>query len=82
VTVTNNSGLDSSGLSSLVNSFQQTGSQQLSALSDLFKSQQSQIGSLAESQQTEGDAPRNRQVVIVVVAVLALVALFIWKGRK
>lgn len=77
--ITNGVGED--GLSSLVNQLTAATGSQVDALAGVLKDQQSQVGELAENKQTDGDAGRNKTVVLVVLAVLALVALFIWKRK-
>lgn len=81
VTYTTQNGVGADGIKSLVETFTTSSGSQLSSLVDLFKSQQSQIGTLAENKQTEGDASRNRIVLIVVIAVLVLVGLAIWRRK-
>lgn len=75
-------GVGADGLSSLVDKFTTSSGQTAQAFSGLLEKQQTQLGALAEGKQTDGDAGRNKIVVIVVVAVLVLVGLFIWKARK
>jgi len=48
---------------------------------DIFGQALSQIGSLAESKQTEGEAGRNKIMMWVALAALAVVAIVFWRSR-
>lgn len=49
--------------------------------SDTFGQMLGQISSLAESKQTEGESDRNRILMWVALAALAVVALIFWRQR-
>jgi len=72
--VVNNSGVSESGIASLVDTFTTTSK-------DTAEKFTGQLGTLAENKQTDGDAGRNKIVLIVVLAVVALLGVFIWKGK-
>lgn len=73
-TVTNTSGVTEAGIASLVDQFS-------TSSKDTVEKVLGTVGALAENKQTDGDASRNKIVLYAVLAVVALLGVFVWKGK-